>query len=290
MSNTVIASLPPIVSGDGIFTVNPVVPTADANPVAGTGLFEPTADDPSTSYSYPLMDPAKLIGTGSQPYMNIALPAYISTLYTNVFKVNTNLKNSISTAAVNNREYPTSYAVQQYVQSQIAGTQLINGSGSNNTYVVNTTMANTLIQTAIAIAQGFSYVRASDSAIKSISLFWMDTVANAPRNGASKTVMFSVSDYLTTEEGEISGNLAFLYAGNSSHFLHLGVQYKYYQFVCRGDFLDFIQSYNSTTSSWEWIVKDSLGVFSNAITIASGISDNAGSTMPLPTTGITLAV
>ena len=290
MSNNVIASLPPAITGDGLFTVNPVVPTAAANVEAGTGLFEPTVEVPSTSYSYPLMDPAKLIGTGSQPYMNIALPAYISTLYTNVFKVNTNLKNTISTAAVDNREYPTSYAVQQYVQSQVAGTQLINGSGANNTYVVNTTMSNTLIQTAIASAQGFTYVRASDSASKTISLFWMDTVANAPRNGASKTVMFSVSDYLTTEEGEISGNLAFLYAGDTSHFLHLGVQYKYYQFVCRGDFLDFIQSYNSITSSWEWLVKDSLGVFSNAITISSGISDSPGSTMPVPGTGITLAV
>lgn len=287
MSNNVIASLPPAVTGDGLFTVNPVVPTADADVDAGTGLFTPSVEAPSTSYSYPLMDPANLIGTGSQPYMNVALPAYISTLYTNVFKTNTNLKNAISTAAVDNREYPTSYAVQQYVQSQVAGTQLINGSGSNNTYVVNTTMSNTLIQTAIATAAGFSYV--VDAAIKSISLFWMDTGVNAPRNGASKTVMFSVSEYLTTA-GAISGNLAFLYAGNTSHFLHLGVQYKYYQFVCRGDFLDFIQSYNSTTSSWEWLVKDSLGVFSNSITIASGISDNAGSAMPLPSTGITLAV
>ena len=286
MSNNVIASLPLTVTCDGLFAVTQVVPNADG------GLFSPMDDEnPSTSYSYPLMDPAKLIGTAGQPYMNVALPAYITTLYENTYKINENLKNTISTAAVDNREYPTSYAVQQYVQSQVAGTQLINGSGSNNTYVVNTTTSNTLIQTAIAVAQGFSYVRSVDSAIKSISLFWMDTGVNAPRNGASKTVMFSVSDYLTTEEGAISGNLAFLYAGNSSHFLHLGVLYKYYQFVCRGDFLDFIQSYNSTTSSWEWLVKDSLGVFSNAITIASGgISDNAGSAMPLPATGITLSV
>ena len=283
MSNNVIASLPLTVTGDGLFAVTQVVPNASG------GLFSPMDGvSPSTSYSYPLMDPAKVIGTVGQPYMNVALPAYITTLYENTYKINENLKNSISTSAVDNREYPTSYAVQQYVQSQVSGTQLINGSGSNNTYVVNTTVSNTLIQTAIAIAQGFSYV--VDSAIKSISLFWMDTGVNAPRNGANKTVMFSVSDYLTTEEGAISGNLAFLYAGDSSHFLHLGVLYKYYQFVCRGDFLDFIQSYNSTTSSWEWLVKDSLGVFSNAITIASGISDNAGSEMPQPLTGLTLAV
>lgn len=283
MSNHVISTLPPTVTGNGLFTVSQVVPNASG------GLFSPMDGvSPSTSYSYPLMDPAKLIGTAGQPYMNVALPAYITTLYENTYKINENLKNEILTAAVDNREYPTSYAVQQYVQSQVLGTQLINGSGSNNTYTVNTTTSNTLIQTAIATAQGFSYV--VDSAIKSISLFWMDTGVNAARNGASKTVMFSIANYLTTEEGAISGNLAFLYAGNSSHFLHLGAQYKYYQFVCRGDFLDFIQSYNSTTSSWEWLIKDSLGVFSNAITIASGISDNAGSEMPTPATGLTLAV
>ena len=283
MSNNVIASLPPTVSGNGLFTVTQVVPNASG------GLFSPMDGvSPSTSYSYPLMDPAKLIGTAGQPYMNVALPAYITTLYENTYKINENLKNSISTAAVDNREYPTSYAVQQYVQSQVSGTQLINGSGSNNTYVVNTTASNTLIQTAIASAQGFSYVK--DTVIKAISLFWMDTGVNAPRNGASKTVMFSVSDYLTTEEGAISGNLAFLYAGNSSSFLHLGVLYKYYQFVCRGDFLDFVQSYNGTTNSWEWLVKDSLGVFSDAITISSGISDNASNDMPTPLTGITIPV
>ena len=79
-ANDAIISLPAI-TGDGLFAVNVVVPNAPP----ATGLFEPTVDHPSTSYSYPLMDPAKLIGTASHPYMNIALPAYISTLYNNVF-------------------------------------------------------------------------------------------------------------------------------------------------------------------------------------------------------------
>lgn len=276
MSDTILSSLPTI-AGSGLFTVT--------NALDASGHF--TEVTPSTSYSYPLMDPAKLIGTAGQPYMNVSLPAYITTLYNNTYKINENLKNSISTAAVDNREYPTSYAVQQYVQSQVSGTQIINGSGDGNTYHVNTTTVNTLIQAANTAATGFSYAVGGN--VKSISLYWMDTSANAPRNGASKTVMFSVSEYLTDENDDITGNLAFLYAGNSSNFVHMGVNYKYYQFVIRGDFLDFIQSYNSGTSSWEWIVKDSLGVFSNTVSVSSPstISDNAGSDMPIPEFGLT---
>ena len=276
MSDTILSSLPTI-AGSGLFTVT--------NALDASGNF--TEVTPSTSYSYPLMDPAKLIGTAGQPYMNVSLPAYITTLYNNTYKINENLKNSISTAAVDNREYPTSYAVQQYVQSQVSGTQIINGSGDGNTYTVNTTTVNTLIQASNTAAAGFSYAVGGN--LKSISLYWMDTGVNAPRNGASKTVMFSVSEYLTDENDDITGNLAFLYAGNSSNFVHMGVNYKYYQFVIRGDFLDFIQSYNSGTSSWEWIVKDSLGVFSNTVSVSapSTISDNGGSNMPIPTYGLT---
>jgi hypothetical protein len=236
------------------------------------------------------MDPAKLIGTAGYPYMNVALPAYITTLYANTYKINDNLKNSISTAAVDNREYPTSYAVQQYVQSQVSGTQIINGStlenGNGNTYTVNTTTVNTIITTANSAAQGFTYT-GSDGSPASIAVYWMDTSANAPRNGASKTVMFSATNYLRDGSGNVTHDLAFLYAGNSSNFVHMGVNYKYYQFVIRGDFLDFIQSYNSSTSSWEWIVKDSLGVFSNSVVVGSDISD-ANADMPTPASGITV--
>jgi len=273
------SSLPPVISGNGVFTVQHVVPTTTG------GLFAPGEGDiSSNSYSYPLMNPAAVIGTETQPYMNIALPAYISTLYDNVHKINTNLKNSISTAAVNNRDYPTSYAVQQYVQGQIAGTQIINGQGANNTYIVNTTVTNTLITSANTAALGFSYSKNGD--IKNIAMYWMDTSVNEARNGATKTVMFSADNYLKDASG-VTHNLAFLYAGNTSNFLNLGESYKYYQFVARGDFLDFIQNYNTSTNSWEWMVKDSLGNFSNTVNVGSSISDT-NQNMPNPQYGITI--
>jgi len=286
MSSSIIPSLPSNISGNGLFTVQAVVPTASAT--ASDGLFAPREnDEQSNSYSYPLMNPAALIGTESQPYMNIALPAYIATLYDNVYKINTNLKNSISTAAIDNRDYPTSYAVQQYVQEQIAGTQTINGAAGNNTYIVNTTMTNTVITTANTAAVGFSYTKNGHAGIKTIAMYWMDTSANSARNGATKTVMFSPENYLRDASGNVTHNLAFLYAGDSSNFLNLGANYKYYQFVARGDFVDFIQNYNTSTNSWEWMVKDSLGNFSNSVSVGSDISDY-NQTMPTPASGITL--
>jgi hypothetical protein len=273
-ANQVIPSLP-LISGDGIFTVTQVVPNAD-------GAFAPLPANPSTSYSFPLMDPAKLIGTPSHPYMNVALPSYITTLYQNVFKLNTNLENDIADAALNDRKYPTSYAVQQYVQSQIAGTQIINGTAGKNTHLVNTTHSNTIIQTANDAAKSFSYVHTEalgGPASRTISVYWMDTAIDAPRNGASKTVMFSVPNHLTNAGSNIhSGHMAFLYAGTDSYFVYLGQQYKFYQFVIRGDFLDFVQSYNPSTgpsdpANWEWLVKDCLGVFTNTIVVSDSTGD-----------------
>jgi hypothetical protein len=275
-----IPSLPPI-SGNGIFEVNDVVPHS-------TGSFEPHPNNPSTSYSYPLMDPAKLIGSASTPYMNVALPAYITTLYKNVYNINTNLTNDISEAAANDREYPSSYAVQQYVQSQISGTQIINGS--NNTYLVNTTTSNTIIQTAVSNASNFLYTN-NNGVQKTISIFHMIETKNLPRNGATKTVMYTAANHLTDgEDDSPSGHLVFLYAGDNSNFVHLGQQYKYYQFVIRGDFLDFVQTLhydpdsstsNPNISSWDWVVKDSMGVFSNSVNVSNGfISMSTGAPLP----------
>jgi hypothetical protein len=150
-------------------------------------------------------------------------------------------------------------------------------------------MANTLITSANSAAIGFSYIYNGEQ--KNISMYWMDISANAPRNGASKTVMFSAPNYLKDSNGVVTGNLAFLYAGDGSNFLHLGSQYKYYQFVCRGDFLDFVQTYNLDTNEWEWIVKDSMGVFSNSVVVGAngtGAISDVNEDMGVPANGLTV--
>jgi len=271
-ANDAIFSLPTI-TGDGLFAVNVVVPNAPP----GTGLFEPTVEHPSTSYSYPLMDPAKLIGTASHPYMNIALPAYISTLYNNVFNINTNLTNDIMAEVDDNRSYPTAHAVQKFVEAQISGTQLINGN--NNVSLVNKTTTTTLIQTAVTSAVNFEYIYNNGGA-ESILIFTMDDSGNATstRNGAAKTVMFSAPGFLRNADLTITGKVAFLYSGDKSNFVWLGHQYKFYQFVAAGDFLEFIQSYDTANIGWDWLVKNCMGVFSNTVTLANaqgGVADIA---------------
>jgi len=295
-SNKVLPSLPPTITGDGLFSVKVVVPNIGAT--ATTGNFEPTVANPSTSYSYPLMDPAKLIGTGSQPYMNVALPAYIATLYNNVFNINSKLVNDISGQTSDNREYPTSWAVQAYVQSQLSGTQIIDGA--NNTYHVVTSLNNTIIKTAgLNAAVGFQYVSGTNT--KNISLYWMETGVNDVRNGATKTVMFADPDYLSVNDVP-TGALAFLYAGDSSYFVNNGDRYKYYQFVIHGDCVDFVQVYTAavaangtipaTPAYWNWMVKDSMGVFTNEVRVCDDHNQNINiskvqdSLMPYPAYGI----
>ena len=98
-------------------------------PLPSNGIFDVTVNitdtefsDPSnnnSTYSTYIIDPAKLIGTVDAPYQPVANGAYIATLYENCYNINNNLQNDISVAALDNRQYPTSYAVQKYVQSQL---------------------------------------------------------------------------------------------------------------------------------------------------------------------------
>ena len=283
-SNDVIPSLPSNISGDGLFGVNIVVPNNNVPP----GLFEPNVAHPSTSYSYPLMDPAKLIGTGSQPFMNVALPAYISTLYNNVYNINTNMENDISKAALDDRKYPTSYAVQHYVQSQISGTQHINGANPVN--LVNTTTINTIIDTTPPSSMSFNY--SYKGAVKSVSLFWMNEDVNETRDGASKLVLFNMPNHLTNLDGSVSNDIVFLYAGDNSFFINLGQKYKYYQFVVLGDHVEFIQSYVAANDGWNWVVKHAMGHFTNTLEVTDGDGPgtlNIVNNAKVPKTGIVLA-
>jgi hypothetical protein len=276
LADTVISSLPSPISGNGIFNVNAVVPNSYS-------LFDPSSANPSTSYSYPLMDPAKLIGTITAPFMNVGIPSYISTLYNNVFNINNNLQNDIQDAAINDRHYPTSFAVQTYVQSQIAGTQVLN-NGSGNTYIVNTTVNNTIISQVPNKSLGFQHTTGGKN--YEISLLYMDTTANAPRVGATKTVMYgdvvTTPPFLSLDPATGTGKLIFLYAGDNSFFAYMGGFHKYYQFVYVGDSVSFVQAYNGT--NWIWLVTNCMGVFSNVVDVSenSTISQINDSDVPKP--------
>jgi hypothetical protein len=269
--DAIIPTLPKNLRGDGIANVNITVPHSE-------GSFSPAESNQPDSYSYPLMSPAKLIGSLTAPFMNVGISSYISTLYQNVYNINKNLQNNIQAAQVDDRQYPTSFAVQTYVQSQISGTQILNNA-SGNSFIVNTTVNNTFIQSVPNASLGYEYVD-SDNQIQSIALLYMDTDANAPRNGTSKTVMLGDTNYLTNG-GVVTGDLIYLYAGDDSVFAYMGSYHKYYQFVYAGDFVSFIQAYNGT--SWVWLVTNCMGVFSNSVSVTgANINSTTPAKMPLP--------
>ena len=61
----------------------------------------------------------------------------------------------------------------------------------------------------------------------------------------------------------------------------MGVKYRFYQFVYTGDFIQFVQAYDNSTDSWDWLVTNSMGVFSNSLNVTGGggnISMSTGAT------------
>lgn len=257
-SEILVSSLPNPLPSNGLFTVASNIP-------AGS-FSDPSANN--STYSNWILNPADLIGTSSAPYAPVALPAYVSTLYQNVFNINNSLQESIADAAVDDRHFPTSYAVQKYVQSQLSGCQILSANDpDNNENIVSTTVTNTLIETVSSNASQYSYSYvapgASSAIVAEVALYEMDTGVNATRNGASKIVVFGDSSYASA----VNGNLMFLYAGDNSSFVVAGHKQKYYQFTFQGDFVQFVNVYDSVTSSWLWLVTNYQSVFSNAMNV-----------------------
>jgi hypothetical protein len=258
-SEILVSSLPNPLPSNGLFTVTSNIPA---------GSFSDPSDNNST-YSNWILNPADLIGTASAPYAPVALPAYVSTLYQNVFNINNSLQDNISDAAVDDRHFPTSYAVQKYVQSQISGCQVLSASDpSNNGNVISTTVTNTLIETVSsnAVQYTYSYIApgASTATVAEVAVYNMDTGLNATRNGATKIVVYGDSAYASTA----NGNLMFLYAGEGSSFVIAGQKQKYYQFTFQGDFVQFVNVYDNMTSSWLWLVTNYQSVFSTNMNIS----------------------
>jgi len=250
-------------------------------PLPSNGIFDVTVNitdtefsDPSnnnSTYSTYIIDPAKLIGTEQAPYQPVANGAYIATLYENCYNINNNLQNDISVAALDNRQYPTSYAVQKYVQSQIAGTQIIDATDQD--IIVETTVNNTIAEKVNqnAVAYTYTYTTPGGAQVSAdIAVYTMNTAENDARNGASKIVIFADSTF----GGALAlqtGDLVYLYAGDNGNFVYQGEELKYYQFTYLGDNVSFVMLYNSTTSTWQWLVTDCNSIFSSDINVSSKV-------------------
>jgi hypothetical protein len=134
---------------------------------------------------------------------------------------------------------------------------------------VTTSKTNTLITQTPSIANQYRYTYNSE--VGDVALFWMNTEANAPRNGASKLVMFAdQNNYFYDASGVSTSNIPFLYAGDGSYFVYMGQQFRFYQFVIVGDSISFVQAYKDGV--WNWIVTSSMGLFSKTINLSGGVS------------------
>lgn len=256
----------PNLSGNGIPDIT--------NIVNYSTQFNPTV--PSTPYSNLVETPSKLVGTAQVPYQPVALPNYIATLYANVFNINTSLTNNILDAASDNRVYPTAYAVQQYVQSQISGTQILgNGVNQDNGNIVSTTVNNSIIAglSINAHAYNYSYVDPSTGLSSSapIYVYNMDVSENAPRSGANKQVILALSEVPV-------GTLVYLYAGDGSAFINAGEKFSYYQFTFGGSFIDFTTLYDETKEAWAWFVTNQSSCLSIPGVGVAGTSPFVGAT------------
>ena len=245
-------------------------------PIPSNGLFIPKTNigataftgDTSTTYSSYILDPAQIIGSVDAPYIPISQPAYTATLYQNIFNINNNLQNDISGASIDNRAYPTSFAVQAYVQSQISGCQILDGTLPNSSDIVNTTVVNTFVNTVNTNAYWGEY--ATEGGISFVAKYTIDGADNATRVGASKQVIFHCNAFLNEDT---KTNLIFLDAGPTSSFIVGGVPLRYYQVTHVGDFITFIMTRNVNNDGWEFLVTGYQSVFSNTINI-NGLSEH----------------
>ena len=258
-SSSIMSFLPVPIPSDGTFTVTPTITD---------GSFSSATS--SSIYSNYILSPSVVVGSETAPYLPVALPAYVSTLYQNVYNVNNNLQDNISAASTNDRHYPTSYAVQKYVQSQISGTQILSGSDtSNNGFLASNQVTNTLISLVSgSYAIGFTYVGTYGSAL--IAQYNMDNTTNATRAGASKTVIFADNSWLSARTQDVAsnliGNLAFLYAGENCDFIVAGQTQNYYQFTFLGDFVSFVMA-PKVGGGYNWLVTNYQSRFSKTMDV-----------------------
>ena len=265
----------------------------DSLPTAGvpaTGYFqpaeniEPNAFDTSGNQpqdapynQFPIIGDASsnLVGSVTTPYLPVALPAYIPTIYRNIYDIQNNLENVIpATDVSNNRVYPTTYAVKNYVQSQLFGSEVLDPSSSSTGILQPSTgLTNSLVLSADALTNTNNFTTvAYDSGDYNVTSYTIESVDQS-RNGAQKNIICVSS--LATENGnqvimQISAGVPLVTATPDSTsgnpcFVVSGNFYRYYQFVGAADSLTLIQYNDGTDPSRFFVIGQYGGNFSNTL-------------------------
>jgi len=238
----------PTLSGSGIVDVSDIITYINS--------FEP--DPSSSTYTNLVQDPANLVGTSNVPYQPVALPSYIATLYSNVYNINTSLINSFSSDISNNRQYPTAYAVANFVEQQLSSQQqIITATTDSSELDVNVTSISTIIYGVNAAALQYTTPTGNNVYVYNIDTD-ADTSVETLRDGATKDIMFIDPSGVLSD-----GDLVYLYCGVSGEFYNAGNSYDYYQFTFDGSQLSLTCKLNSPNNTWDFYVRSYNSIFSD---------------------------
>lgn len=215
--------------------------------------FDTTTGASDTPYNtYYIGDAStNIVGSVTTPYLPVALPAYIPTLYENIYYVQNNLKNEIPlTVQADNREYPTSYAVKQYVASQIQGSQYlipestpapekVISTGVNTTFVAASTLTNS------ANVQVFTD---TDTNITTYVTTYNINPIDTSRSGAEKVIISTSAIGIidTTTTPQKNQVMQIVLDSSDQAFIVNGKAYNSYAFSNLGDTLNMYQFINPT--------------------------------------------
>ena len=278
-----------------------------AGGVPATGEFTPTQniitntyDTQSGSNDSPYnqligmtdTDVTALPGHGDTPYLNAGLPAYIPTLYWNMYQTNVNLQDEIPAEDMsNNRLYPTSLAVKHYVQTQLFGTEIIDVTSElSSIQSISTGITSSLIMGITSAYTGqtppnvFSIFDSETLTTTYVTSIMIDPI-DSTRNGAQKNVMCISA---LGQDVSVTSNYYYMqmcagYQNDTARFVVNGAIYKYYAFTNAGDSLVMI-AYIATDGQGNqynrfFIMGGYSGIFSNELIysdqngVANGITD-----------------
>ena len=235
------------------------------------GTFNTPTETTDPPYNAIFIDaPDKIVGTSTTPYLPMALPSYIPTLYENMYHVQTNLKDEILTSGtIGGRDYPTINAVKNYVATQLSGVQLLVpeegvklsiSTGLTTSFLTASSIDGSLNVSLTIIPNPETNVDTQFFA----TTYDFETIATA-RNGSEKLCINASNIGVTSGASSnpiIIENIQLFLSKSNQHFIVNGQRYKYYVPACLGDTLNLVQFIDPNTQDELFFVITYGGLFS----------------------------
>jgi hypothetical protein len=226
--------------------------------IDATGIFSPAVNIQPNTFNTPtnnsnppynrtlIGDNAQnLVGSENKPYLPMALPSYIPTIYSNIYDIQMNLQDEIPAENMpNNRKYPTSLAVKNYVASQLFGSEILTPE-TGETFTISTGLTTTGLNANEANSSGnviTTNVDGQDGTTTYYTTYFDMNPIDSARNGSTKNII-CLTDLIVTANRVY--NMQIRLTGNK-HFVVAGQKYQTYSFVSQGDSLTMLQFVNSS--------------------------------------------